>query len=431
MTKAIDLYDKTRIPADEKLLDQLLEKYFSISYKEFVYKRDRMTGTSNPFNDLLYEKINYYSKNQNDSFNTNDLARLEKEIDIDYEKAGRPFEQNEHDSRKKPLEAADFWLHFKSWKKLGTEKINSNDIAHRFYFGIPNEKLYDFAEVLYSNLKNENIPFYFKTDTIESVHRTDNVVLYTSTQLLDKTLSALEKVKNDRPDLLEQCCEPSILTGKLDDKIGYASEQHNIKTSYTDLMCQLFTASIDKTLANYKPDEPEKLRYQSIIKKYAEAGRDTSSKDVTNRLKLQIIIENNPSFKEALLSNYRQELSNNDIDLDNVCFNKDVRKEVEKNYGNKIVLPNGNAVTKEQYLKSDNILAGITPTTQVTLKNGKVLSGEEFIKGVLERADQFNSFQELLNYYGAKIDRGITNNQNLPPEEQLEAFMEEKEGRQR
>lgn len=37
-------------------------------------------------------------------------------------------------------------------------------------------------------------------------------------------------------------------------------------------------------------------------------------------------------------------------------------------------------------------------------ESGKVMTGEEFIQGVLKRAGQFNTFQELFTAYGTKVD---------------------------
>ena len=185
MTKPNNLYEATKLPANEELLNNLLLKYFSISYKD-------MSNGFSELNKLLYNKINLYSTSSEDLINKEDLNKLINEINQDFINAGSPYKPSEHNGVRNPLGVMPGWNTFKSWHLLGTDKISSKDISHRFYFGIPKSKLYEFANVLYDKLKNANIPFYFKTDVNDNIQRTDNLVLYTSTPLLEQTMAVIE-----------------------------------------------------------------------------------------------------------------------------------------------------------------------------------------------------------------------------------------------
>ncbi|MBQ3474692.1 MAG: hypothetical protein IJH20_00760 [Bacilli bacterium] len=425
MIKPNNLYEATKLPANEELLNALLSKYFSIAYKD-------MSNGFAELNKLLYKKINIYSTNSGDVINKQDLGQLINEINQDFINAGLPYNPSEHNGVRNPLAVMPGWNTFKSWHLLGTERISSNDISHRFYFGIPNSKLYEFANVLYDKLKSANIPFYFKTDINNNIQRTDNLVLYTSTSLLEQTMNVIEQVKQERPDLLSQCSEPSVLAGKYDSKIGYASEDTNANTSYTNLMCESFILSIENCLRTYTHTNPSpqiKMVYQQKIQEYIRSGKSVELDNIKNRILLDILINNDSTFKHSLLAEFRKELSSKGIDIENVCFNKKVKEEVDQTYGsmeieNTITLPNGQTLTQQEYLEKNNVLYWVPPTCMVTLKNGKVLTGEEFVKGVLSRANQFNSFQELFLFYGAKVERNISQeNSELNPTEPKQTGM--------
>ena len=131
MIKPSDLYDKTKLPVDEHLLDKLIERYLSISYA-------KMSNSFMELSKLLYNSINITNENQTTSFNKEDLNQLISVINEDFVNAGRPYDPQKYNGVKNPLGLMPGWTIFQSWHLLGTEKIESKDIAHRFYFGISN-----------------------------------------------------------------------------------------------------------------------------------------------------------------------------------------------------------------------------------------------------------------------------------------------------
>ena len=402
MIKPSDLYDKTKLLVDEHLLDKLIAKYLSIPYA-------KMSNTFMELPKLLYDKINILDMSQVSTFNKEDLDDFIKVINDDYVKAGKPFDPQKYGGVTNPLALMPGWNIFQSWHLLGTEKIESKDIAHRFYFGISNDKVYELSHLLYDKFKTKGIPFYFKTDSNEHIQRTDNLVLYTSTPLLEGTLEILEELQKERPDLLQNCCEPSILVGRYSDKIGYATEDKESKTSYTDLVCNTFLTAIEKSLVeytngNYNPQM--KILFQQKIEECKKNNKDVSLERVKNRILFDILIRNDATFKQKFFLRFKNELEQKGLDVNNICFNNRVKQDIEQQYGvsDKIVLPNGTVMTQEEYLKRNNVMGFIPLTAKVTLGNGQVMTGEEFIQGVLKRAGQFNTFQELFTAYGTKVD---------------------------
>lgn len=398
-----ELYDSVRKPLDMDLIDKLLDKYFSLSY-------DEMTNVFAELSKQLYDKINIISKDKTDIVNSTDYTNLISKINSDFIAAGKPYDPQKHNGMINPLALMPGWCVFRSWDLLGTEKISGSDTSHRFYFALPNSKLYEFADVLYDKLKKENIPFYFKTDMNDGVQRTDNLVLYTSNKFLKQTMKVIDELQKERIDLIKTCAEPSILVGNYSNKIGYASENSKIKESYTSLMCKTFISTMEQALRLYISNNPSsqvRLLYHKKIDEYVKRGLKIND-NVKNRVLLDILVQNVPSFKQQFLDIYKNELIKKGIDINNVCFNKQVKDELDKMNNGVINLPNGTKLSREEYVRINKIDSWIQKDAKVKLKNGNIVSGEEFTEYILSVANQFNSFQELMLSIGAQvIDRGF------------------------
>lgn len=325
MIKSTELYDKVRIEYNYNFLNIMIDKYMSIKYSD-------MSNELRKVSNLLYNQINYYAKDKNFDFNKEDLNSLLREINYDFINAGKPFDPSLHNGITNPLGVMTGWNTFKSWDLIGTEKISSKDMAHRFYIGISNDKMYELAHLLYKEFKTANIPFYFKTEISKEIQRTDNIVIYTSTKYLEQTLNVLDYISNSRPDLMAKCSPTSILAGKLTDKIGYASENPQASDSYTSMMCSSFIDAVNDSLIIYLQNNPNRNlinQYKQKIDYLTKNGKNLSRPDVRNRIFFDILLNNEPNFKKILFNNYGQKLQALNIDLNNICFNKDVKKQIE------------------------------------------------------------------------------------------------------
>ena len=332
MVKVEDLYDKTKIPVDEKLVDELIDKYLQISFKDM--NDQQLNIGERKISSLLYNKINFVDNNKTE-INKQDLDTLITKVQNDFEKAGKPYNPAQYGGVSNPLGIMPGWQVFQSWNLLGTEKIASKDLNHRFYFGIDNSKLYDLSNVLYDELKEANIPFYFKIENNKEAQRRDKIVLYTSSELLPKTLEVIEKVQTNRADLISSCSEPSILMGKQNEKIGYATEGHQSNSSYTDMLCETFTDSIEKSLKDYQSKNSNsslKEVFKSKLEAYEKRGTKLETVDVKRRILMDLLLKEDPNYKKELLQTFRNELSDKEMDLNNICFNKEIKQEVDTMY---------------------------------------------------------------------------------------------------
>lgn len=417
MLKLEELYEKAKVPADEALLDELLNKYFSIGYKEMIDQRLKLQ-------DLLYNKINIVSMFSNVGKNIEDEKNLMRIINADYQAAGMLFKPEEHDGRTNPLTGMAGWHLYKSWYLLGTKKIQSSDFAHRFYFGVEFDKLYEFVTILYEKLKAAQIPFYFKTTDLNktgTATRRDNVVLYTSTALLEKTMSVIGSIEKERPDLIEKCSQPSILMGNIGGHIGYATEDQNTTTSYTDLVCETFASTLEDCVNNFvrtTKSSPIRDAYESKIKQYMIGRTTPLPQAVKMRILLDILVTYNPNFKKEMLNDFRTKLEQKGIDLENICFNKHVKNELENHitlsksidiFDSKVLnqvvsLPNGKKLTIQEYFDLFGVLTIIPLDAEVTInKFGTTVSGRDFIAGAIKKIPYFNSFEEILQYFKVEV----------------------------
>lgn len=339
-----EFYDKTKAGVNEELIDKLLDKYLKISYKDMNWSETdienykNVHGGKNPSISQLYSKINNYD-DEIKPRNIKDSDLFFKEINRDFFAAGMPFDPSTHGGITNPLAVMPGWYTLKSWYILGTDKIHDSDFAHRFYFGIPNDQKYRLANVLYDEFKNANIPFYFKINVFDE-ERTDNIVLYTSNALLEETINVLRSVETKMPDLINLCGEPSIIVGKFTNKIGYASENPTLKTSYTDLICTEFIDSLDTVLDLYanKNVNPRIINaYKSKINKYLNAGKKVEMR-ARRRILLEVLLNEEPVFKSKLLDEFKKRVCADGLDLNNICFSNNSKSQMESQYdiGNSI-----------------------------------------------------------------------------------------------
>lgn len=429
MIKPEELYNKTKMPVDMDLLNSLLEKYKSIPMHELDF------SSNSKLADALYNQINLQQSTilQREKLKQ-DEEKLLSELNQDFINSGRKFSPELHNGMTNPLGIQTGWNTFKSWHLLGTSRIPDDKQIHRFYIGITNNNKYDFAYELYNEFKRASIPFYFKMD-IFSEDRPDKIVIYTSTDLLSQTMGVLGNIENRRNDLMMNCISPSIIVGKITDKIGYASEITNSGVSYTQLICDSLADAIKSVMNEYVKGpikESAKRIYDQKVEEFQKHGYFLESSDKM-KIASEVLMEHDPAFKTKILDIFRKNLSNAGIDLNNMCFSKEAKKSIEAEYSplknakidifdpnvlNQVItLPNGNTMTIDEYLKRNRIWSLIPLNSTVTLQTiGISMSGSKFIENVIKRASQFNDIEEFFKVYGIIVDR---NNSKEKGEEML------------
>lgn len=94
------------------------------------------------------------------------------------------------------------------------------------------------------------IPFYFKVGS--STSRDDKIVIYSDTDNISKYIGILKEIAKEKPELINQCGAPPVLTGKIDDWIGIGDEppkkENGENTSYNKLRARIIENSIEEVI---------------------------------------------------------------------------------------------------------------------------------------------------------------------------------------
>ncbi len=421
MIKLEEFYDKVKLPINEELLNKLLEKYFSIPLQSKNYQNG------------LYDEINKDQKTVvNEIKIESERKRFLAKLNQDFANAGKPFNPDTHNGLMNPLGEQIGWATYKSWNLIGTERIHYNDQVHRLYISVSSNDRVDFTNELYDEFKRNSLPFYFKVST-DNNDRPDKVVIYTSTQLLEKTLKVLDNIEKRRPDLIKNCNFPSIITGKVTPKIGYASEiVTEGNKSYTQIICDTFVNAIEKITDEYSHSKISETIYNMYQKRLEETQRlgIKLEDSIKKRIACEILMQYDHNFKIKVLNAFRENIKNVGLDPNNMCFSAEAKRQIKnrvritrkvdifdpKVLNEVITLPNGTELTIDEYLKINKVWPLVPLDSIVTLgTNGKTMSGKEFIEGIIQRAGYYNNLDDLIKAFHVTItkkDNGLKVEQN-------------------
>lgn len=317
---ASELYERVQRPTDE-ILSEVIYKYVTATGKE-----NRLNFGE--INETLYKIINF------DSCLIGDI-NVQKFNELSLETKADAFNNYNRSEIIAPRDIQSGWYTFQSWHLTGGEKMNSHNIAHRFYVGVKNESLHDFALELYRSYKDSGAPFYFKIPDNDGVEgRKDNLVIYTTTDLLDRTLLVLSGLANSRSDLVEQCGKPSVLVGNVDNWLGYANEFIDGDKSYTSTMCDCIASGIKGAVEDWIENNPTFLiNDQGVeieIKNYFGKEAIVEWSELQGRLQkiLCLLPKIDITFRGNVLGEIKKRLGDYNVDLDNIYFNKPVEEQM-------------------------------------------------------------------------------------------------------
>ena len=163
------------------------------------------------------------------------------------------------------------WVHVCS-RYLTAKKDEYPNVEHRLYLNIERSDLYKFITLFSQKCDEHHLPYYYKFD--EFAGRDDTIVVYSSTENLLNYIEILEEIKKDNPDLVSRMKKPPILTGRIDDFIGYGSEP--LKTSdgklqsFNGVRSKIIEDVLSKLFRKYVGDNYDSIR-NCLIAKINEA----------------------------------------------------------------------------------------------------------------------------------------------------------------
>lgn len=244
---------------------------------------------------------------------------------------------------------SDGWDYITSYKLNGCRKPGVNDyhIGHRLYLNIPNDKLYQIANIIVDKFQTKDLPFEFKFAD-SNKDRKDSLIFYCETEQLPDTIQALQDLKNDQPKLFEQVGEPPIATGKIDGWIGYGSEPEQTgKESFNTIRSLALWKGITDTAVDWVIRNKD-VRTRNGDKSIKEMIAEQAIIDRQSHLHTNSTIKNRQKLQQDIMANFDEALEiirNNSVSIkDGALSNETV-----------------GAVYKIKYSDFANTIAGLIP----------------------------------------------------------------------
>ncbi len=310
-----NLESQVKLVADDDFIKKIIREYLQIDPENFK--------KTNDLYDLIYSKLRV-DPNSIGKINQSDKRLFLQELYADYAK-----HSNLSDN---PLTEQPGFLTFKSWHLLKSSKISSNDMRHRLYINCKADNLMALSNAIYSELKGNNIPFYFKIPNNDYNEKgfKDSIVIYTSTEYLKATIESLLNIEKNNPELIHNCNEPSELVGKITSWLGYASETEVVKHSYTSNVCIGVANAIEKSVKEWCLNHGDVRIGDTTIRNYYH---DYMLWD-EYRIKTQALVSNIPKIDHNFVKNVcnkaREEFIALGLNPDNLCMTDIAKKEIEK-----------------------------------------------------------------------------------------------------
>ena len=120
---------------------------------------------------------------------------------------------------------------------------------HRLYMNVPQDEVYRLAQLVKAGCDESGVKYDFKL--VDQVTRADSFMMYLTDEMLSPTIKVLESIGSDHPEIIERLGEPPILSGKINDWLGYGSEPENGKKSFNEVRADIIQEVLDKHILDY------------------------------------------------------------------------------------------------------------------------------------------------------------------------------------
>lgn len=272
------------------------------------------------------------------------------------------------------------WVHTKSHRIDNTAKDKVSNIEHRLYVSPEGVVVHDFALCFINKCIERNIPYYFKFD--EACARDDALVIYSDTKHLMDYIDILNEIKKEHPKLVELCKTPPILTGRINDFVGYGSEptpdEKGNPRSFNDVRSTLLENAFDITVFNWaRNNQSTRINYKNRVVTIS----DWLCHEITNRV--YEIHENR--FKDYRqknqLDNYFNYYGLREEDFNTPIFKNRIYKEVKNNFdafinGQKVDIRITTRNGKSINISSNNFKNTLKDRSKIIFKNVPELKTE-------------------------------------------------------
>lgn len=142
------------------------------------------------------------------------------------------------------------WDYVSSSEVLETKPVET---THRLYINMDGVVKYKLIGLIIDRFSEKKIPFHFKYN---DASRDDTIVMWTDDENLVKTVELLKKIREENKESLEKgIFQPPILSGKIDNWIGYGSEPTMLlegeRTSFNRIRAKIIENAIASAYSKY------------------------------------------------------------------------------------------------------------------------------------------------------------------------------------
>ena len=138
------------------------------------------------------------------------------------------------------------------------------DVEHRLYINIDLCSIHKLGKLFFEQCEKSHLPYHFKFR--QDDERNDSFVVYSDSNHLLTYYHLLEEIINKHPDLKEHIHRPPLLTGVVDEWIGYGSEFMIPSQSYNSIRAYIVQKVLQKEfkeIITEKPNLPLKINRKS------------------------------------------------------------------------------------------------------------------------------------------------------------------------
>ena len=294
--KLMDLYNEIPNPLeDPEVIKKIYKAYVNKhSYDNDFYTSLLMTIDKDPNSEYNKEDANEFYSLMFNKWKESVISTTEEECqkigyDASYKKLQNylktiPDIHTEQEAHKILLshyqdKELDYAMHKYNWENFGDGKnwfhVNSallssyrnvpGEVEHRLYLDPNVSETFKLLTEFVKKCDKYNLPYYFKYDVISQ--RSDPVVIYSDMNNLLSYVQILKEIKTENPDLISKFKEPPILTGKIDNWIGYGVEptikDTDGKGSYNTIRADIIDEAISKNIDEWlKENANAKVMYE-------------------------------------------------------------------------------------------------------------------------------------------------------------------------
>ena len=159
---------------------------------------------------------------------------------------------------------------YSSWAHINSRYLNGQrnwdfPVEHRLYLNVSGVDVYKIINQFMKKCDENNLIYYFKFTSFAD--RDDTIVVYSDTERLPWYIEILQEIEKENPDIVERSNHPPILSGKIDEFIGYGSEPAKNKTrqSFNEKREKCVVAAFEETLQEWlKENRSSMITYKGV-----------------------------------------------------------------------------------------------------------------------------------------------------------------------